>query len=149
MNLNDLKPRQAKLKVSGVKRQMTLNPITLADEAWLSQNFSPEEIERIFNTLEVSGLARIVFRLLDIDSKKIFAKQDVTFVTEDGDTLEGQLGGYELLMYRCVGIDDKMAIVNALLEIMGISRPEINKEAKKKAKKKVQGKQTGRKSSTK
>ena len=137
MNLTDLKPRQSKLKISTIKEELTLNPITLSDEAWLSEVYNPDELQKIFSEVNIKEISRIVFRLMNIEGKKIFKKQSVDFVTEDGEVLEQEIGGVELLRNACVGWEDKLALLNSLIDNMGISRPDVSGDEVEVGKKKV------------
>lgn len=132
MNLAELRPQKSTFKLSTIKQELVMNPITLSDEVWLSQQYSQERIQQIFNHVDLNEISRIVFRLLDIDSKKLFRKQKVEFVTEDGDVLEKELGGVDLLRNACVGADDKLALLNAIIDNLGLSRPEVDEEDSKK-----------------
>ena len=139
MNLADMKPKESKLKISTIKQELTLRPITLADEAWLDSEYGADEIQKIFTDVKIVEISRIVFRLLEIESKKLFKKQKVDFVTEDGDVKEVELGGVELLKRACVGWDDKMALIQALIDNLNISRPEQKETSKKKRSRKRNG----------
>lgn len=134
MNLKDLKPKESRFKLKAAKREFTLNPITLADEVWLDEEFGQEKIEQIFTEINIKEISRIVFRLIKPEDKVFFKSRPVKFITEDGEELEQDLGGVELLRTMISGNDEKIGIINALLENIGLSRPDIDKDEKPKKK---------------
>lgn len=134
MNLLDMKPKESKLKLKSLKNDLTLRPVSLADEAWLDEQYGSKEITKIFNEVNIKEISKIVFRLLDNESKKIFKKQIVEMIDENGDSSEVELGGVELFRSMIIGWDEKVALLNALLENIGLSRPaEKEIDVKKKA----------------
>jgi len=135
MELDKMIPRESRFYLRLAERGFTMNPVTLADEIWMQQQFG-KEIENIFTEWRIGEIARIVFRLLDEDGKKYFAKRDVVIVNEAGDRKEEKLGGVVLLTSMISGWDEKKAIVDALLENIGLSRPEPSKDSGNESKKK-------------
>lgn len=132
MNLVDMKPKQSKLKLKALKQELILNPITLADEAWLDEQYGAKVLSEIFTNVNIKEISRIVYRLLDADSKKLFKKQVVELVNEDGESEDIELGGVQLLMTMVIGWEEKLAMVNALLDNIGMSRPDEKPVKKKK-----------------
>lgn len=132
MNLLELKPKHSKLKLKAIKQELILNPVTLADEAWMEEQYGAKQIAEIFEQVNIKEISRIVFRLLDNDSKRVFKKQTVEVIDENGDSHDVELGGLDLLRASIIGWQEKIALLNALLDNIGISRPDINEELKKK-----------------
>ena len=130
MNLTELKPRPSKLKLAKHNKEFILNPITLADEVWLDEEFGMVRIAEIFQNLEIAPIARIVYRVIRTEDKQIFKKRKVSFVTEDGDSLTEEMGGLELFLNMITGMEDKLAMINALSDNLGLSRPEPVKKKK-------------------
>jgi len=125
MNLQDITPQEStfKLKVSG-DRVFTMNPINLSDEIWLDNTFG-SEIGKIFESVNIKEISRIVFRLLKNEDKAFFKKQVVELVDENGEASEIELGGVALLQSMISGWDEKTRILEALLLNIGISRPDV------------------------
>lgn len=143
MNLSELKPKQSKFFLRSVNRDFDVNPISLLDEEWLCEQFTPEEIYDVFNNIDMHGICRIAFRLMTDESKRFFKTKQVTFATEDGEELTEDIGGVELFKAMVSGGDEKEAILLALNDTFGLSRPEVKaadtnkKKVKKKTKKKA------------
>lgn len=137
MKLNELKPTKTTLKISTIKKKLTVNPLTLNDEVWLSERYTEEELQQIFLEINIKEISRIVFRLLDNESKKAFKAQDVDIILEDGSVVTKNLGGVELLRNACVGWDDKLALIEALNVAIGNSRPKAVESKKKVMNKKM------------
>lgn len=138
MDLASMRPKEARFKLTTFEdKEFVMNPITMDDEAWLGETYGTEGVQQIFDELRMHEIARIVFRLLNVESKKVFKKQVVEFVTEDGEVTEVELGGVDLLRSSCVGWEDKLALVKALSENIGFSRPDIEENEGEAPKKKV------------
>jgi len=132
MNLMQMKPKESKLKLRALKKELTLRPINLADEAWIGETYGADEIMAIFEEVNLKEISRIVFRLIKDEDKLIFKSKIVTFITEDGEEIEQELGGVELLRNMVSGWEEKMGLVNALMENIGASRPEPREKSVKK-----------------
>jgi len=137
MNLTEMVPRESKFKLASVKKEFTLRPINLEDEIWLKREYGDARIQEIFEQIEIEPISRIVYRLITPEDKSFFKKRTIEIVTEDGDSLEEEMGGLKLFRFMIHGWDEKLALINALIENIGLSRPEVKEVNKKKAKKKV------------
>ena len=137
MELKDLVPKQSKLKLKAFKEPLTLKPITLRDEAWLSETYGDAGILKIFERVDLVEISRIVFRLLTNEDKLKFKNRDVTFILEDGTETTEHLGGINLLMQSISGHVEKTAVFTALLENIGFSRPDIESLKEDDVKKKI------------
>lgn len=133
MDLRELRPQESSFKLRAAKRSFTLNPITLADEVWLDEQYGSEMIQEIFLSTNIKEISRIVYRLLKVEDKQFFKTRPVTFIDEEGNEAEIQLGGVELLRYMVSGNDEKLELINALIENIGLSRPDAEEDSKKKA----------------
>lgn len=132
-----LKPKESTFRLKSAKDKVfTMNPITLADEVWLDETYGQEKIQKIFNDMNIKEISRIVFRLLKTEDKLFFKPQDVLFVNENGESEEIKLGGVELLRSMVIGNEEKLALMMALLENIGISRPVLDELSKEEVKKK-------------
>ena len=125
MELEKLVPKESKFRLNLADgKEFTMRPITLQDEIWLRETYG-ERIQQIFEEMDVQEISRIVSRLLIVEDKRFFKKQDVTIVNEEGEELTIELGGVKLLQSLVSGWSDKTTLLKALLENIGFSRPDI------------------------
>lgn len=139
MKLTDISPTESKLKLKNVVSELTLRPINLADEVWLANKFGEDGIAKIFTQMDLQAIAEIVWHQLNAESRSNFKKKTVTFIGDTGEELEWELGGIELFYHTITGAEDKLAIINAILDNLNLSRPEVKDEpveVKKKTQKK-------------
>lgn len=134
VKLEDIIPKKAAFSLRqkpGVV--FAMRPVSLRDEVWLKNTFGAE-LQKILQDMQMRQVCRIVFHLLEEESKEHFAKTTVTIMNEEGDRVSETLGGAELLYALVSGFDEKMVVFQALLETIGISRPVQEKfvEAEKK-----------------
>ncbi len=130
MNLKDFKPKKSffKLKATGWRKNF-LRPLTLNDEIWIEENLLIDGVLPDFS-VDLKALVRAVYNQLE--NKKPFIAQDITVINEDGlETVENH-GGYKLLLKLVVGGEERIAILTAWLECLGLSRPNQDKLVKKK-----------------
>lgn len=140
MDLSKIKPQESTFKLGQVSDKVfTMNPINLGDEIWLDQTYG-DDLGKIFEDINIKEISRIVFRLLKPEDRLFFKKRVITLINEEGEEGEVEMGGVVLLQSLISGWEEKIAILNALLKNIGLSRPEINEEntgeeSKKKQKK--------------
>lgn len=155
IKLEDLIPQTGKFTLSITGKTYRLNPVTVVDEIWMTDEFGGR-LEEIFAQMKMMEICRIVFRLMFPEDKRDFKRKTVKVVNEMGDEEEYQLGGAELLAAMIRGVNEKIAVHQALLVTIGVSRPvqkrlaeqaleETQGEEQKKSQK---GKPAGLKSST-
>lgn len=154
MNLMQLKPKESSFELkaasskNGTSRVFRMMPITLADEVWLDETFGADGLHKIFTEINMGQIARVAFRFIHNEDKAFFKVREVTFITEDGLEEIVMLGGVELFKNMISGNDEKLAVIDALLDNIGISRPEtdeVEEEPKKKVTKKKAKKKTKKK----
>lgn len=134
MKLTDMKPKQSKFKLKQVEKELTLRPISLDDEIWLKEIYGDDGIQEVFENVNIEEISRIAFRLLITEDKKLFKIREVTVVDENGEEGTFNIGGVKLLRTLIFGWEEKLVVLNALLENIGYSRPEVEETPKKKAK---------------
>ena len=145
LKLEDIKPRASTFTLEAFPRVVFhLRAVSVEDEIWMQQEFG-KEIEDVFTGMKMDGVCRIAFRLLDAPSREHFKKQSVKMIDEKGEETTEELGGYKLLERCTTGFQAKTDMFAALLQTIGISRPQIEDVTgqKKKLRKSI-----GRKSST-
>lgn len=134
MKLEDLNPKDAVFKINQFgDQEFTIRKFTLSDEIWLNQTFGTS-LQEIFKSVDMDAISRIIFHQLAPDDKLVFQKQNVKLVNDDtGEVTEETIGGYRLLQ-KCIpggvsGTIEKTVLLNALLETLGVSRPEPEKKS--------------------
>jgi len=136
MVLQDLIPKSCSFKLKTLDERLTLNPITLADEIWLSEKYGVDCLTKIFTDVNFVEIVNIVYRLLSVDSKSKLQKQRVEFYDEEGNKSYHELGGVKLLYSMISGNKEKEEVMVSLLETIGFSK-QITEEIESN-KKKVQ-----------
>jgi hypothetical protein len=126
LNLEDLVREPSEFTLSKTGKTYRLNPCSLADESWMQRTFG-KDIEKIFKEMRMLELSRLVYRLMDDESKESLAQQEVTVYDEEGVKTKQMMGGATLFQHCVVNTKEKMAIVEALLVTIGFSRP-VQKE---------------------
>lgn len=155
IKLEDLIPQTGKFTLSVTGKTYRLNPVTVIDELWMADEFGGR-LEEIFAKMQMMEICRIVFRLMFAEDKKDFKKKTVKVINEEGDEESYELGGAELLAAMIRGVNEKIAVHQALLVTIGVSRPlqkKLAAEAEAEApaeeqKKSPKGKRAGLRSST-
>lgn len=123
LKLEDLSPRKSYfvLKLCPGKK-FYLRLINLEDEIWIKQTYPGERISEIFSETnpDYKEVCRIAWRLLI--NKTEFKKQKVKVVSDSGETQEIVMGGFPLLLKAISCMEDKISIMLAITETMGVSR---------------------------
>lgn len=126
MKLSELLPQGTSFHLSQLGEDLTLRPITLADEIWLNETFGETGVSEMFSTLNFIEISRVVYRLLDNESKAKLKKKKIVLFNEDGDESEHEIGGLKLLQLSISGIAEKEAIVGGLLKCLGFTDKMID-----------------------
>lgn len=122
IQLEDIVPQGASFHLKKTDKTYHLNPVMLSDELWMQQTFGAE-LEIILKEVRMKEICRIVFRLMTDEDKQDFLKKEVQFINEEGDSMTKSIGGAELLFLLVSGFNEKIAIFEALLRTIGVSRP--------------------------
>jgi len=122
INLDEIIPQPATLKLKATDKIYHLRPLDLDDEAWLKARFG-DQLNSIFSNIKIAEIAEIAFNQLEDTDKEDFVAQDVTIVDGKGEKHSIRLGGAQLLAKLIRGYDDKLAVFRSLIETIGISRP--------------------------
>lgn len=144
MQLSYVKPKESSFSLREAGRSFRIRPITLNDEIWLSEVYG-SRIQKVFEEGDLREISRIVFRLMIDEDKKFFSKVTKTIVDEYGEESEFSLGGVARLQSMISGMEEKAAILQALLDVIGVSRPELSEEELEANKKKAVKKKTKKK----
>lgn len=107
LDLNDLKPKECLLELSDFPgKKYTVKKFSLAMQIWMRDRFGPEGIGGIFKNQKLPEISEIVHHLL----------KD----TSDFPTLES-------FQEAIVTQQDRVNVLTAVLETIGISQPVIKK----------------------
>lgn len=147
IKLEDIIPQGSSFTLKRTEKTYYLKPVSLADELWISQTFG-DQLQEIMSQVKMKEICRIVFRLLEDDSKQEFRAKDVELINEEGESMTVRLGGAELLMCLVSGYGEKIQIIEALMDTLGASRPVRDKLTKAEEDQKKSQKPIGQKSST-
>lgn len=145
MKLEEIIPKRTELKLSSSKKVYHLRPVSLEDEIWMHEQYG-DELQKIIGEMRTKEVCRIAYRLLE--EKEDFLEKNVTLVDERGKKVTEKRGGIELLYCMMLGLDDKMAVLRALLAAIGISRPMLDKVIAEEEKKRARIAATGKSFST-
>lgn len=132
INLEDLTRTTSEFKLSSGE-VFKLRACTLADESWMQRTFG-KDIESIFKDVKMDELSRIVFHMMDTESRSKFLSKEIEECDEEGNKSVVKIGGVALFRTHIIDTRDKMAVLESLLETIGISRPvqkELMDEKKK------------------
>lgn len=153
LKLEDIIPAPATFKLRLTDKTYRLRPVSLDDESWMNSTFG-DKLGDILGKIEMRGVCRIVYRLMEDEDRESLSSRKVTLMNEAGEKVSETKGGVELLYCLISGHAEKMAVFEALLQTIGISRPmmkqltEDEKKNKPMPPKPLKSRQTGRKSST-
>lgn len=147
VKLEDLVPQGAEFNLKQTGKTYKLRAVSAADEIWMKQTFG-DDLQKVFSEVRIREICRIVFRIMEQDSKASLAVRDVTIMDESGKEEKIQLGGVDLLMTLVSGISEQVEILKALLQTIGISRPMIDGFEAEAEKKSLEAQLTGGQSST-
>ncbi len=104
LNLNDLKPKEFDLELSERPgKPFTLKKFSLASQIWVSNRFQNDNIEEIFKNQRIGDISEIAYYLIK-DKHGLSLEQFQELVVTQ---------------------KDKVALIQAMLETIGISQPLI------------------------
>lgn len=140
--LNKLFPKESFLKLNRLEHQLKINTITLSDEAWLSHEFGDrEQLAEVFYSGDIRSIIRIIYRLMDEESKKLVSNIQLTTTDEDGNQANVK-SNIDKMLYLA-SADDLPQMIKCLIDSRGASMPpELidDEQAPKDAKKKIKTK---------
>jgi hypothetical protein len=110
LDLNDLQPKESKIVLSEKPgKTYTLKKFSLAAQIWLRDTYGPDKIKDIFENQRLGEIAEIAFYLMKDKSE---FKTPIEF------------------MECIVTQQDRINLIEALLETIGISQPIIDQLSK-------------------
>jgi hypothetical protein len=134
ITLADICPQPGKFSLKLTGKEYTLRPITIADQAWISERFG-KQLQDIFREVRSKEIAQLAYHQMDEQSKAEFEPKDVVIHNEDtGERTNSKIGGWRLFAAQVSGMVEMEGIFKALLHCIGISQPLIDElEAEVKA----------------
>lgn len=132
------KPKRESVYIARLEKELRLNFITLADDEWIADRFSDEEIHAAFTKPDHENaivILTLFWRCLDDDSKRLV--RDVKLVKFDDNGNEEVIDESHQptrMKYLISGEDELLAIMSAWVKTRRKSSPEILENAKKKMK---------------
>ena len=127
IKLDQLIPKKVELEMtipSGENAFVHIGPFTLEHEIWLKDVFG-DKIQQVFKDMEIDSLAKIAFRVMDPADRMHFPKQTVETLDEEGNAVSESIGGYRLFARCFSGTTQKIKLLEALTESLGVSRALI------------------------
>lgn len=142
--LQQLFPKETRIKFPNIDKELTVNPITLSDDSWLLHEFGGAEgLMRVFETGDLRSLIRIFYRLLSNEDKQYLSEKIELEVYDEEGNKKQIKSNIDKLAYL-LDIQQFKPISDALIRARGASLPEVEEvatidgeqpEKKKKAKK--------------
>ena len=138
MSLTDFAAKTTTCKielVGGSKVELTFRPFTLADLAWLQEEFSTEEKSLDLQNLKVIPVCKVIWNQLSNESKDFFS--DISYEKFNDETEEVEivkLMGYKKLVHA-IDHDNMLIAFLAYYKVQNITSfiPDEKKKKMKKA----------------
>lgn len=130
ISLHDLKPKRTLVKIK--EKEYFLRPITLNDEIWIRQNFDKTIFDDFANGSPNFGvISEIIYHQLE--DKSDFKPVEKVDYDSEGNEIKARIGGHKLLASLIVGMEEKIALITALNDCMGVTKELVEKiESEKK-----------------
>lgn len=135
IKLEDLRPKTGKFKLSATGNDYILRPFSVLDEIWLRNEYG-DSLPELFNENFIDGNALGKIAYHQLEDKSDFKQAEVTDYDESGLEVVKKIGGYKRLVQLIHGMEEKIAILLAINETLGVSRPVIDKLAEEQDSKK-------------
>lgn len=74
MKLNEVIQQKVELEIEKLDKTLVFNNLTLADQAWLMENYTTEELTNVFIQSKTDDILKIAVRFLDDKSKEYLSK---------------------------------------------------------------------------
>lgn len=88
MQLNEIIHQKIELKIEKLDKPLTFKNLTLADQAWLDDNYNSEQLTNVFNDSKTEDILKIASRFLDDKSKEYLSKIVMVTLDEFGEKVE-------------------------------------------------------------
>jgi hypothetical protein len=122
--IEKLFPKETKLKFKNIDKELTVQTITLADDAWMMHEFGGKAgIISVFESSDLRSLVKILYRLLSNEDKIYLGKIQFNTVDEEG-TESPVKSNIDKILFL-VDVTDTKVIIKSLIDSRGASLPEI------------------------
>lgn len=126
-----IKLQREKVYLAKLGKEVFLNPISIADDEWISEQWDTDALQKAFTQVDVSVIFGIFWRLLDDEAKRLVSK--VRLTRWEG-TEESELvlpDPVEKLKHIISGAKEIVEIMKAIVETRRKSNPEPVQTQKK------------------
>ncbi|MHA1169952.1 MAG: hypothetical protein ACTSRU_19155 [Candidatus Hodarchaeales archaeon] len=131
MELQDIRPKQSSFYLRLIGETCTLNPISLDHELRFMEKYGKDWINAIISEDSISDIIWVVYQLLTTESQAYFIKRDIISYDDEGNEKKTTIGGTALFKRMISGAAESESMVKALVENIGISRPDPVDDKKK------------------
>lgn len=128
IKLEEIVPQAATITLKKTERTYRLRPIDVDDELWLQTRFG-NRLQEILSQIRMPEICEIVFHQMEDEDQELFRAQDVKVIDGAGEEHTLRLGGAKLLSKLISGYVEKIAVYQALMVTIGISRPLLDELA--------------------
>jgi len=139
MELQDIRPKKSSFYLRLIGESCTLDPISLDHELNFMEKYGKDWINAIVSNDNINEIIWVVYQLLNTESKAFFIKRDITSYDDEGNEKIITIGGVALFKKMISGASESESIVNALVDNIGLSRPDPVKDDGKKKEEKRSG----------
>lgn len=127
MKLNEVIQSKTELRVEKLDRPLVFNNITLADQAWLMENYTTEEIVSVFLEVKTEDILKIAVRFLDDKSKEFLSKLEMVERDEFGEKLEPKRFTLAQKLFSVCSEFEFVELVKKIFELRNKSMEQIKK----------------------
>jgi hypothetical protein len=134
IKLSEMIPDRPEFELSNYSGVIKLRVPNMMDHAWLQDRYPDSEtFKKVLdpNKPNWKEIARIVYQLMDMDSKRFFAAQDVEDIGEDG-PITVRRSGPDMVLLSIQTTVEAVKMMGALTRAIALSNPIIEEEVKKK-----------------
>lgn len=128
VELEKLIPMNSSVKIGD--KEYELRKFNLLDEVWAVEKFSSNMQE---NLKKIDVVAKIAFRLMKDKTDFLPSEEDVE--NDDGQVVLKKMEGWQKILMKMSGAQEKIDFMWAVYKTLGISRPEPEESTKESAEK--------------
>lgn len=130
MKLNEVIQSKTPLKLEKLDKDLIFNNITLADQAWLTENYKDEEeLKKVFLEQRIDDILKIAVRFLDDDSKNYIRQVKIIERDEYGEEIETKRLTLAEKLFRICNQSELVAVMKTIFDVRTKSMALIAKLA--------------------
>lgn len=126
-----IKLQREKVHLTKLGKDVFLNPISIADDEWIGEQWDTEALQKAFLSVDVTVIFAIFWRLLDDEAKRLVAKVRLTQWEGTSETELVLADPIEKLKHIVSGSKEIIEIMKAIVETRKKSNPEPVETQKK------------------